>query len=77
MKLVDLEPRDGSGRSDVSDPSTLLVVPDWRWLVPRTLCIDVIGMNGILNKHRATGLSRTVRADVKAPLVLICVEEGD
>jgi hypothetical protein len=53
MTLVDLERQDGSGQSDVSDSSGLLVVPDWRKLVPRRLCIDVIGSNSIMDKHRA------------------------
>lgn len=76
MALVDLERQDGSGQSDVSDLSGLLVVPDWRWLVPRRLCIDVIGLNSILDQDRASRLSRVSGADVRAPLVLKYVKRG-
>ena len=76
MTLVDLERQDGSGQSDVSDSSGLLVVPDWRWLAPRMLCSNVIGLNSLLDQDRASRVSKMSRADVRASLVLKCVKRG-
>jgi hypothetical protein len=76
MILVDLEPRDGSGRSDVRDPSSLLVVPDWRWLVPRRWCRSVIGLNST-GQAQSKSLIESVEGGCESSIGVEMPEEKD